>query len=416
MLSQRSRFLAAAGLLATGMLTIVTAAPDADEPPIELPSATELQFSEDPYAGQDKLDMIKYGLAHLAAIRYESASFSSEHAAYTGVYGDFCVYDAQLNNGDDPSLYPTVGEMMSKSDHCGDHTFTLQLDEVVAAVSSHDIASGQMNPVVSGLLFHVGYAGAGLLSNAIVTFDSTLVVPEHTAIHDALFACDKIHNRFPSADCSSSLQKQLLKDVVTLATRASSGITHAYIKLNADSTVYMSMMREVFSDVPWTFHFRSPETVLAKSTQPKLNTCVFTRRQPSKVLAQKAEEYNLDLDGMTQEDLCALYLSTLLEVATQEHENSGTGMLIDYEQLLDTDFITHVILPYLGLQAEIDADSATVSANVEATLSTKSNNRGISGQKVKKWSANEEVVNISDEVRAASQLFMGSAMEALRRL
>jgi len=409
MLSQRSGFLVAAGIIAFGA-GIATAS---DEPPLYPPSEVELQFSEDPYAGQDKLDMIKNGLAHLAAIRYESTSFSSGNSAYTQVYGDFCVYDAQLNKGDDPSLYSTVDEMINTSDHCGDHTYTLPLDEVVAAVLSHDSNAGQTNPPLSGFIFHVGYSGAGLLSNTLATFATTSVVPEHPAIHAALHACDAIRAKFLSEDCSPLLQKQLVKDVITLATRTSdASITHSYIKFYADSTTYLPMVRELFPSVPWTFHYRDVETVLAKSTQPKREYCVFVRRKPSAVLAQKAEEYNLDLDGMTKEDLCALYLSTLLEVATQEHESSGTGKLILYEQLLEADFMTTTLLPYFGLQAEIDADAATVSANVESTLSTNSSNRG----EVKKWNPSEEVVHISDKVRTASELFLGNAMEAIGRL
>jgi len=409
MFSQKSGFLLAAGLLTAGA-RIVTAS---DEPPIDTPSEAVLQFSEDPYAGQDKLAMIQNGIAHLAAIRYETTSFSSDNNAYTQVYGDFCVYDAQLNKGDDPSLYSTINEMILSSDHCGDYTYTLPLDEVVAAVSSHDADAGQINPLLSGAIFHVGYAGAGLLSNTLATFEKTLVVSEHPAIHAALFACDDIHAKFSSADCSSLLQQKLFKDVITLATRNSDAkITHAYVKFRPDSTAYLPMVREIFPLVPWTFHYRDHETVLAKATQPKKNYCVYVRRQPSSVLAKKAEEYNLDLDGMTQEDLCALYLSTLLEVATQEHESSGTGKLVLYEQLLEVDFMLNELLPYLGLQAEIDADSATVSAKVEKSLSTKSSNRG----GVKKWDANEEFVHISDKVRAASHLFMKNAMDAIGRM
>jgi len=177
------------------------------------------------------------------------------------------------------------------------------------------------------------------------------------------------------------------------------------------------MVREIIPDTPWTFHYRDSETTLAKSTQPKQNSCVMTRRQPSFNLAQKAKDFNIDLDGMSQEDLCALYLSTLFDVATQEYEISDTGMLIQYEQLLEPGFITGAVLPHLGLQAAIDADPVTVSANVETTLSTKSNARGVpGGKKVQNWNANDEVVHISDEVRAASDLFMGNAMEAFARL
>jgi len=177
------------------------------------------------------------------------------------------------------------------------------------------------------------------------------------------------------------------------------------------------MFREIFSQVPWTFHYRDHETVLAKSTESSRSPCVFTGRNPSSALAQKAEGFNVDLDGMSQEDLCALYLSTLLEVAIQEYKSSGgTGLLVLYEQLLEPSYMLDDLLPHLGFQAEIDADSATVSANVEETLSIKSNPRGDPGHNAIRWDAGKEAVNISPKVRAASQLFMAGVMEAIGRL
>ena len=410
----RTRTLLAAGLFAVASTEILplVAALASDEPPLDIPSETVLQFSVDPYADQDKIGMIKDGLAHLAAIRYEPDSFSSANSGYTKVYGDFCVYDATLNKVDEPSLYPTIEDMMLTSDHCGDYTFALPLDEVIAAVSSHDrnVRQENIQVAVGGLMFHLGHAGAGILSNVLATFERALVVPEHPAIREALFACDYIHSKFESVDCSALLQKQLVEDVMALATRTSDErITHIYVKFHAESAAYLSMVREIFPDVPWTFHSRDSDTVLSKSTQQSLTSCVLTRRQPSFLLAQKSNEYNIDLDGMSQEDLCALYLSTLLDAATQEFEHSETGMLIPYDQLVEVDFITSVVLPHFGLQDEIDIDAAAVTTAVQESLSKKSNTRGVPGKKILKWNADEEVVDVSDKVSAANKLFMGHA-------
>jgi hypothetical protein len=53
-----------------------------------------------------------------------------------------------------------------------------------------------------------------------------------------------------------------------------------------------------------------------------------------------------------------------LDAATEEHESTETGLLVDYASLT-TDFIITKELPFLGLQSEIDADSVAVSSTVE---------------------------------------------------
>lgn len=411
MLSQRSGTLLSASLIfaiGAGLLllpTIATATSSSDDdPPAVVPSSTvENQFTDDPYAGYDKIQMIQTGLANLQAIRFQVDSFSGDKPTYTGVYADFCVYDATLNKGDDFSMYTTIEEMMLSSDHCGEHSYTLPLKEVVDAVTAYDSTVGQNNPSMSGLIFHTGYSGAGLVVNSLTTFASTLVVPEHPAIHDALNVCDNIQNRHPDAVCSAVLQKQLVNDVFTLATRSSDDtVTKAYVKFRPESTVYIKMVRELYPKTQWIFNYRNSEILLAKSTQPKLDTCVYSRRQPSDHLAKKADDYNIDLDGMTKEDLCALYLSTLFDAATQEHDSTNTGMLISYETLTQEDFLLEHVLTYFGLQAEIDADPTTASDKVESILSVKSHSRG----SPRKWNVNEENVNVSEKVKASVQTFL----------
>ena len=109
-------------------------------------------------------------------------------------------------------------------------------------------------------------------------------------------------------------------------------------------------------------------------------------------------------DGMSDEDLCALYLSTLLDAATEEHESTGTGMLIDYAELT-TEFILTKELSYLGLQSEIDADSVAVSSTVT--------------EEVKKHPRVTEPTENSQKVINAEKLFLSESKnkitEATRR-
>eukprot|EP00985_Skeletonema_marinoi_P000497 scaffold189_cov110-Skeletonema_marinoi.AAC.3 len=178
---------AAAGLL-TAVVTITVASPlrsddqqrrqlttnNEDEPPIEEQSLIAMQFTANPYAGRDKIEMIKSGEAKLASLRLTPDSLSEGNGR---VYGTFCVFDDQLNKKD-PAVYPTVDHMVQTSDHCNENRYTLPLDEVVEAVTSHDsgsIRSERLKKLpLSGMLFHQGFSGAGLIANALTTFDNTV--------------------------------------------------------------------------------------------------------------------------------------------------------------------------------------------------------------------------------------------------
>mmetsp|Transcript_24108 Transcript_24108/g.37404 ORF Transcript_24108/g.37404 Transcript_24108/m.37404 type:complete len:436 (+) Transcript_24108:77-1384(+) len=416
---------AAAGLL-TAVVTITVASPlrsddqqrrqlttnNEDEPPIEEQSLIAMQFTANPYAGRDKIEMIKSGEAKLASLRLTPDSLSEGNGR---VYGTFCVFDDQLNKKD-PAVYPTVDHMVQTSDHCNENRYTLPLDEVVEAVISHDsgsIRSERLKKLpLSGMLFHQGFSGAGLIANALTTFDNTVVVSEHSAIRDALNACDYIHNRFKSKGCSASKHQKLVKDVISILSRSSdSNIERMFLKLDSASSVYIPLLREIYPDAKWTFDYRKAEHVLAKSTESKRSTCVLKKRQPSSVMASQATEHNVDLEDLTTHEVCALHLSTLVNVASKEHDSTGTGMLISYEDdLLKEDALIETILPYLGLQKEIDANPSMVRARVEDVLSTKTNLRGIHSQDVDSQWSSQENVHVSREVRAASQLFMQSMM------
>ena len=394
------------------------------DPPIREESLISMQFTANPYASRDKLEMIKSGEAKLVSLRLSPNSLSEANNdgasrrsnGYTGVFGIFCVFDDQLNKKD-PSVYPTVDHMVETSTHCIENRYTLPLNEVVDSVRSHDsngIRTEQSlkKLPLSGMLFHQGYSGAGLITNALTTFDDTLVVSEHSAIRGALNACDYIHNRFNSNDCSPSKHQKLVQDVISLLSRTSDpNMEHLFLKLDAASSVYIPLLRATFPNAKWTFDYRKAEHVLAKSTEPKRNTCILTKRQPSSVMASQALERNVDLEGLSTHEVCALHLSTLVDVATNEHESIGTGMLISYEDdLLQEDALIETILPYLGLQDEIDANPNEVRARIEKVLSTKTNLRGVHTLDAEsEWSAgSEEHVPVSEEVRAASQLFMQS--------
>ena len=128
------------------------------------------------------------------------------------------------------------------------------------------------------------------------------------------------------------------------------------------------------------------------------------RRNPTTALSTKAQEKNLDLEKLSHHEICALHLSTLLEAAINEHNASGTGMLVSYIDIMASDIIVDEVLPYLGLDVD-----ATTKDRITDILGTRSNTRGSSGIMTKGMSwdpSQEENIEISPEVHNAVKTFM----------
>jgi hypothetical protein len=404
-------------------------------PPPQHESLIAAQFSPDPHGGRDHLSMIIDGELHLAGLRYSPKSFSSSSTpssslgggSYDDVYGEFCAYDPSMNRKD-PSSYATVSALTGESEHCGEHRYTMPLGMVVDAVrgggetGGTTAGSATMRPLpVSGLLFHEGYSGAGLISNAIATFDAALIVSEHTALRDALDACDVVKNRYLSDDCSPEAQRRLVEDVVYLLARTSDpNVVRMYLKLPSSSSAYIPALRASYPEAKWTFVYRNAEHALSKSMERKRSgPCIKSRRNPSSALQAKSSHQQLDLEGLTNHEVCALHLSSLLDTATREHVDTGTGMLVSYDRDLSSsnnvDNVMNVILPYLGLGGEIHSNPEVVRERVSKVLGKRSNHVN-NGGVVPDWSSaggSAVIVGVSEEVRAASGLFMRESTEAM---
>ena len=119
---------------------------DDEEPPLSIDneeaegySLIAQQFTNDPFASHDNIQMILNGQLKLAGIRYHPNSFAiddNNEEKYSEVYGDFCVYDTQINKAD-PSYYPTVKDVMRTSNHCGEHRYSILLNEVMDAIENN---------------------------------------------------------------------------------------------------------------------------------------------------------------------------------------------------------------------------------------------------------------------------------------
>lgn len=410
----------------------------------ESESLIAMQFTPDPHANRDRMSMILSGELVLAAIRYSPSSFAtvgsskptfdgkdhenySEDDDYTNVDGEFCIFRPS-DNRKDPSAYPTVTSVMSESEHCREHRYTIPLTEVMQAVRVHDNTSareGKMRHLpLSGMMFHQGYSGAGLISNVMATFESNLVISEHAAIRDALSACDTIRNRHLSTNCSIRKQHRLIRDVITLLSRihssdSNSAVQRMYIKFSSASSAYLLTMRELYPQAKWAFVYRTTaEHALAKTMEPsRKKACIKSKRNPSSTLSKKSSEHNINVEELSHHEMCALYLSTFVETAIQEHEKSGTGILLSYEIDIaeNVDTIVNLVLPYFGMQEEVNTDPKGVRDHVSAILSMKSNASGRINPQDKMWTG-ERDIQVTDEIIAATRLFMMDSMESIMRM
>ena len=361
------------------------------------------QFGVDPFKDRDKIKMIQSGEMNFAGIRYSSTSFEEDgFSKYSDVFAEFCVFSPQLNKSD-PSYYSKSKHIIAESTHCGEHRFSISMSELMEIKIGDDIKELPL----SGMLFHQGYSGGGLISNALTVFDNILVISEHAALHAALNACSYIHNRYQSDNCSSTKQRQLIQDVIKLLSRTTDQkMAHLFLKFESASSSYIPMLHSLYPDVKWTFSYRYAEEVLAKNMQRKRNiSCIKTKSSPSTALSNKANEKNINLQDLSSHEVCALHLSTLLESAIKEHNENGTGMLVSYTDIITSDVILDKVLPYFDLELD-----ATTRERVSDILKTKSNTRGSTNEKT--WDkTQEEQIEISKEVQEAVSTYMSGVVD-----
>ena len=110
-----------------------------DEPLLNEQSLIAQQFTVDPYATKDRMEMLLNGELGLAGLRYHPLSFvntgDTEDDDYSEVYGEFCVFETQLSKSN-PSYYNTIHSVMDESEHCGEHRYTIPLSEVMEAIKN----------------------------------------------------------------------------------------------------------------------------------------------------------------------------------------------------------------------------------------------------------------------------------------
>lgn len=100
----------------------------------------------------------------------------------------------------------------------------------------------------------------------------------------------------------------------------------------------------------------------------------------------------------------------------KEHESSGTGLLVSYDDIASSagSFIIEEVLPYLGLQGELDS-TPQLKDKIVDILSTRSHTQGVGHGQGLTWDVAQENIEVSEEASNAVKSFMGGMMEGSGR-
>ena len=179
------------------------------------------QFSPDQHARRDKLDLILKRKLQLSECIVLDNPFEVESRKPIVCYFCDLSQDIWEQQRTDPSALPSYRDMQGRSDHCSDHIYPLNLEDVVEAAKAYDAKNGKSTSSVKGVLFHQPKSGSTVFMNAIITAEgeNARVYSDHPALYSIAAACDQ---EGYSDHCDFDLQAKAIADVLYLLTRTNS--------------------------------------------------------------------------------------------------------------------------------------------------------------------------------------------------
>lgn len=300
-------------------------------PPLEPPdegSLIAMQFSDDPYLGQDKLELVLSGKFMISDVHMGRNPGEATKA-------HFCEFDFGRQQ-EDPSLAPRYIDLYSQTQHCQEHHVTLDLHEVAQACRKRDASSSSTMHSIepSAFIFHQPKSGSSLLTNMIAASQpGTRVISEPIALSE-IVGCQK---------CGEEDKKQALQDAMYLLGRTATTSDKKkdeslFVKLSSASTIGLSVVRESFPDTKWVFMYRDADTILQKLMNSRVDrrTCAHKkRRNPGAAMANYLLSKEKSVSNLeTDEQVCAAFLATNMAVVQQELAvDNNAGRLVEYEDV-----------------------------------------------------------------------------------
>ena len=174
----------------------------------------------------------------------------------------------------------------------------------------------------TGFIYHMSRCGSTLVSQALASLPSNIVVSEPPILDEALRAF-----RAP-VRVDPEIRVQWVRWIVSaLGRRRFPRESRFFVKLDCWSICDFPLVREAFPDVPWIFVYRNPLEVMVSQSSEPFRLMVPGYLDPALLGIDLAEA-----GRMPRHEYCARVLSLILENALRQMEPHH-GVLVEYRQL-----------------------------------------------------------------------------------
>lgn len=341
------------------------------------------QFSQDPYAGQDKLQLILAGQFKLMTVHMSSDN---------DIFGSFCEFEFS-GQDEDPSLVPRFVDL-HQTPHCEEHHITLPLLEVAKACREYDKAGSKMmhSMLPNAFIFHQPKSGSALLTNIIsASQPGSRVISESSAVGNILGCNNCTHHAKVEA-----LQHAMYLLGRTSSTAAAAADQYLYVKISAAGTTGIRVVLESFPDTKWVFVTRDLDVILQKIMNHRIdrrNCDVKKRRNPGPHMSDFLMSLEKSINDLeTAEQVCAAFLATNRATVREELDRPDSlGLLVEYTDDLLIEEGIQKVLEYLEISPDWD--------RIEDQRKKKAN-----GGRGEEWIGESEIV-VSPAVKSANAEF-----------
>ena len=178
----------------------------------------------------------------------------------------------------------------------------------------------------TGFIFHSSRCGSTLLANACRAIHHSIVLSEPPAV-------DKLVARFIT-DVDNNGTKELLYSIFLRATvsalgqRRTGNNRHLFIKFACCSVSQIERIRRIWPKVPWVFNYRDPVETIVSNMQ---NLPTWLQDEDHRVLAAIVNASNVEVAGMSKEELCARSIAAFY--TTAHRVANDRALLLNYDQL-----------------------------------------------------------------------------------
>ena len=283
---------------------------------------------------------------------------------YDGIEAEFCTIDWEIYKRS-PWKAPMYRDLVSKSHDCRNNRFVMNLknlmeevyhfDQQISISSSARTRSKKKVALQPNFIFHESKCGSTALANMLSYSnpDETIVYSEAGPPLSALKICGDGYTH-----CSMETAATIFRDVVYLLSRervdvdesASASVSRLFFKMQSTAILNIDIVQQAFPEAPWIFVYRDPEEVLVSHLgirHVERAKCLQYRRHPSKRIVDFLDQERLRLKDLSNEEFCAIYLSSICSSALEAIKTHSLGRALNYDNLVN-DFIS-ILANHFGI-------------------------------------------------------------------